>query len=179
MAEARDGSHVDQQTAIERWSEAAHPVLILVAKQYRATVTYKELAAQVQDATGVTTSQLFRYWIGKVLFSVGLACGRRAEPLLTALCVRADGTVGEGYAVAVRDRYGIEPADLEQHAAAERLACYRYFGASLPPDGGTPALTPQVAAKRQAPRRSKPPERGRCPTCQMRLPANGACHLCD
>ena len=35
------------------------------------------------------------------------------------------------------------------HAAVERLACYRYFGAQLPPDGGKQRLTPQVAAKRQ------------------------------
>ena len=40
------------------------------------------------------------------------------------------------------------PGDLDMHAAEERLRCYQSFGADLPPGGGRPALTPQIAARR-------------------------------
>ena len=41
------------------------------------------------------------YWIGDVLNRVSRDAFGRGEPLLSALCVKADGTVGERYAAAV------------------------------------------------------------------------------
>jgi hypothetical protein len=43
-----------------------------------------------------------------VLGTVAEACHARGEPLLSALCVHADGTVGPGYATALANAYGIE-----------------------------------------------------------------------
>jgi hypothetical protein len=63
-------------------------------------------------------------WIGKVLGAVAVDCHGRGEPLLSALCVRKDGTIGDGYADAVADTHGGDPpADFELHAAEERRRC--------------------------------------------------------
>ncbi len=53
-------------------------------------------------------------------------------------------------------------------------------GADLPADGGQPALTPQVAAKRRgvARRAREDARRPVCPTCNLELPATGQCDFC-
>ena len=49
------------------WAEAARPILIKTAQRYRAMTSYKDLAAQMQDATGITTSQPMQHWMADVL----------------------------------------------------------------------------------------------------------------
>lgn len=151
-----------------------------IARQYHAVVTYGELADAVQEATGIRTRMLLSNWIGRVLGAVSADCHRRDEPMLSSLCVHADGGVGPGYAEAVIERYGGKaPEDLDQHAAEERLKCYRHFGADLPPDGGRPVLTPQVAARRADTKRaSRAEDRKVCPTCHIQLPLSGQCDFC-
>ena len=144
-----DGSRVEFPAAIAAWTSAALPVLERVAGSYHATITYKELGKEVQEATGIKTRVLLMNWIGQILGGVSRESHRKGQPMLSALCVHSDGTVGNGYAEAIAENYGgPSTADLDMHAAEERLRCYRYFGADLPPGGGTPALTPQVAAGR-------------------------------
>jgi hypothetical protein len=113
-----DGSAVTQADAVLSWADVARPVLIEVARSYHATISYKDLAEAVEASTGIRTRLLLQNWIGRVLGTVSSDCHRRNEPLLSALCVHADGSVGAGYAQAVRDAYGGDlPADLERHAA--------------------------------------------------------------
>jgi hypothetical protein len=130
---------------------------------YHATITYKDLAEEVQATSGIRTRRLLQNWIGDVLGTVAEDCHQAGEPLLSALCVRADGTVGPGYGKAVVDNFGGDPPDdLDMHAAVERLECHRFFGAQLPADGGSPALTPLVAAAR---RHLMLPISGQCDNC--------------
>jgi hypothetical protein len=144
-----DNSPVDFGEAVSAWTAAALPALERVTRRYRANITYKELAEEAQEATGIRTRVLMMNWIGQVLGGASRESHRRGQQMLSALCVHADGTVGDGYAEAVVENYGgTPPADLDMHAAEERLRCYLYFRADLPPGGGTPALTPQVAARR-------------------------------
>lgn len=177
-----DGTPVAFADALVAWTAAAVPVLEGVARTYHATITYQELGQEVQDAAGIRTRMLLRYWIGRVLGGVARTCHRQGHPILSALCVRGDGTVGAGYAEAITENYGQTPEDIEMHAALERLRCYRHFGADLPPGGGEPALTPQVAARRaQAARWARPPAHipARCPTCNLVLPVTGRCDTCQ
>jgi hypothetical protein len=179
----RDQSPVAFSDAIGAWVVAARPALERTARKYRALITYKELAEEVQSVSGIRTKSLMTNWIGDVLGAVSRGCHAIGEPLLSSLCVRADGTVGPGYAIAVVENFGGEPPeDLDMHAANERLSCYRHFGAELPSDGGTPALTPQVAAARTRVRRQTSPAeawRPFCPTCHLMLPMSGQCDYCS
>lgn len=170
----REAAEAGSETAREAWSEAAREVLLEAAGRYRSVVTYKELAYQVQYRTGIRTGQLMHYWIGDVLGRVSADCARRGEPLLSSLCVNAEGSVGAGYAPAAGDAYGETPGDPDDHAARERLECHRRFNASdLPPDGGSPAPV-RVRVERKA--RERPV--ATCPTCHMQLPATGICDEC-
>lgn len=168
--------------AKEEWAAVARPILERVAGSYQSTITYQELAQQVQDETGIRTRMLVHYWIGEVLGRVARQCHAEGLPLLSSLCVNAEGSVGESYAVALADTYGRElPDDLDVQAAAERLECYRRFATDLPPDGGRPALTPKLASsrayKRQMATRDAP--RPVCPTCNLQLPLTGRCDQCE
>ena len=47
------GNPVDCQVALFEWEEAARPALLAVARRYHATVTYQDLAEDVQHRSGV------------------------------------------------------------------------------------------------------------------------------
>ena len=125
-----------------------------------------------------------RNWIGGVLEIVVHKCAREGSPALTALVVRKNsGMVGEGYDAVLRAE-GIPPLEdemqRENHAAQARLACYRWAKApDLPPDGGTAALAPILAAKVARQRKSTPARPSAfCPHCNMAIPTTGRCDNC-
>jgi hypothetical protein len=173
------GNAVEMARAKVLWAQAARPLLERVASRYGEYITYGTLAKEVQELAQIWTRQLIHYWIGEVAFMAH----RADEPLLSSLVVDAQHEVGSGYRSAVLSVYGndADVEDLQMHAAMERLRCYRYFGATLPPDGGKPMLTTRVAQRRsnqaQA-RRAATPLRY-CPNCHIQLPASGQCDMCS
>jgi hypothetical protein len=174
----RDAAEVGVEESRDAWAEAARPILVEVAQHYHQVITCKDLAARAQWVTGVRSSQQMHYWIGDVLKRVSIDSFGRGEPLLSALCVSSDGSVGERYATAVAATSGDLTDDVDDHAAAQRLACYRYFEASdLPADGGSAALTAQLAARRARARKVRLAEApiDVCPTCHTQLPATKVC----
>ncbi len=179
-----DGSEVSYEDAVVKWTAVAVPHLETVASTYGSYVTYKEFGEAVQEAAGVRTKILVHQWVGKVLTAVTAGSGEADGPMLTALVVRQDQTIGAGYAKAAAARDGEVPEDPELHAARQRLACYERYGATLPSNGGEARFTPRVAAVRSgrlasgAPR-PDPPKRPACPTCFITLPASGLCHNCE
>jgi hypothetical protein len=52
-----DGSRVEFAAAVAAWTAAAVPVLEQVARTYNATISYKELGDEVQQATGIPSVQ--------------------------------------------------------------------------------------------------------------------------
>ena len=200
--ETRDASEVGSTNARAAWAEAARPVLLEAAGRYRATITYKKLADAVQQSTGIATTQPMHQWIGDVLGRVTDECQSRGEPLLSSLCVSVQGSVGEGYADAVEHARGSRPTDPDDHAANERLECYRHWQAGgLPRDGGTPLRTAHFKTVRKAaapkPARTPAPRKASarapkpateapapkaiplCPRCFTQVPASGICDYCD
>jgi hypothetical protein len=160
----------------------ARQTLEQVAHVYPSTINYGGLAEEVQSSTGIRTRQVVHHWIGDILGSVTTDCAKNGEPLLSALCVRQDGSIGDGYAAALVEAYGgLAPDDVEMAAAEERLRCYQYFGAPMPPDGGRAVLTPTVAARRRLASRRAREDRVRpsCPSCHIRLSASGECEYCN
>lgn len=162
-------------------AEAAREVLLGTAGRYHDVITYQALGAAVVERTGVHTKQLLQYWISDVLLRVARECAARDEPNLASLCVNNTGSVGEGYRAAVLAVTGEEPADADDHAATQRLACHRHFEATnLPESGGQAALAPKLAASRSRARKNawEAREIPLCPTCNLALPANGVCDEC-
>ena len=153
-----------------------------VAGTYNATISYAELADAVQASTGVVTTQQMRHWIGPVLAYVTEELPGPLRAVLSALCVKADGSVGAGYASSIEKVRGARPDDPEMDAARERLACYQAYGATLPADGGRPTLNgiERERRERAALRASKViPPRAACPECHMQLLTSGICGTCD
>jgi hypothetical protein len=176
-----DGSAVAFADAVAAWAVAARPALIDAARRYNRVITYGELGEEVQQRTGIRTRMLLTNWIGKVLGEVAAYSVKSGDILLTALCVHQDGTVGAGYADAVKMVEGTEPEDIEIHAAGTRLIAYRQYATDVPTDGGEPTLTPQETARRKAKASRRVAERPAriCPSCFTVLPASGRCDYCD
>jgi hypothetical protein len=168
-----DEAPVPNAEAIAAWALVAREELQRTAGNYHATITYSELAEAVQVGTGIRTKRLLQHWIGHVLGAVAASCHGKSEPLLSSLCVNAEGSVGPGYEVALLQTYGPPaPQDLDRHAAEERLQCHRYFGAEMPTAGGVAALTPKLAQQRARARQKQLAEAPRdvCPNCfQVKL----------
>lgn len=115
------GSTVTQANAIAAWTVVASDLLLMTARRYHSVITYKELAAEVQEASGIRTTQRLDYWIGRLLENVAIEAARRGEPPITALCVHQDGTIGPGYARAPKSVESDSNADVDQLAAEPRL----------------------------------------------------------
>jgi hypothetical protein len=179
---SRDAADLGPELSRSAWAESARPVLIETAGTYRAVLTYKELAAEVQERSGIRTAQPIHHWIGDVLGRVARDSASRDEPLLSSLCVNAQGEVGSSYAAAILELTGEAPADPDDHGARQRLACYRRFDAAgLPADGGSSALVPRLAEARSRALRAAKAARevATCPTCHMALLPTGVCDTCD
>ena len=187
---------VGQEHARATWALAARERLVETAGVYHATIGTKELADFVQRRSLIKTTQLPTHWIGDVLGRVSEECARRGEPFLAALCVDARGHVGAGYVTSVEQLRGPISGDPDEHAAHERLDCYRHFGATLPEGGGEPAYAPVArtaaegaASRVRAARATKPKVAPKpvveekplvvCPVHFTVVPANGVCDMCD
>ncbi|MGD9959725.1 hypothetical protein [Nocardioides sp.] len=196
-----EAATIGSEAARETWALAARHLLADVAADYHAVMTVQELGEGVQQRSRIRTRQAVHYWIGDVLFRVASDCERRREPNLGALCIRADGTMGDWYADTILTLRSESVNDADEHAAFERLECYRRHGAEIPPGGGEPARTVRVPGARtrptsrvgapaRSPRAGKPTKPARvaksdapppkvCDRCFMALPASGICDYCD
>ena len=173
-----DDSRVAQAEALCAWTPIALEELIATARTYDAVITYKELALRVQDASGIRTRVLITNWIGTLLEQVAILAKERAEPPLTALCVRHDGTIGDGYLRAPKSVADQPGADIEMYAAEHRLLCYQKYAKDLPADGGSPRLTLAVERRRRAQKAVSAPEPVTCPNCFVTLPTTTVCDYC-
>ena len=172
--------HVSQREAFAAWTPAAYEALLRTARRYRSVITYKEVAAAVQEASRITTNQRLDNWIGGLLEAVAVLAKERGEPPLTSLCVHQDGTIGPGYARAPKSTHDDPDADVDDLAAHHRLLCYRAYAEDLPRDGGEAALTPQIAAARARRKASEPAApRPVCPSHYLELSTTGVCAMCD
>lgn len=126
-----EGRFVFMNDALDSWEPFAVALLKDTARTYNGFVTYKQLCDVVQAQSCVRHDGLLTNWIGSPLGRVVDHCVREQNPQLSALCVKEDETVGEGYrhAAAVGGETGrIGLNELDDHAARTRLECYRYFG---------------------------------------------------
>lgn len=176
---------ITREEAEQAWAPQAHQILKRVAATYQSLIDHGDLASEIQESSGIHTRRQVRSWIGPVLAEVARMNHEADEPPLTALVVhKADGTVGSGYDEVLRltgePEVGEDLVAREKHAAAARMDCYRWAGATMPSGGGRPALSPryeQLQARYRKERRAdeKP---NICSTCFMAIPPTGVCDNC-
>ncbi|MGM7667634.1 HNH endonuclease [Microbacterium sp. A93] len=150
MAQRNDGTEVPHSEALQQWAAVAYEELKRVAGTYNKVISYAGLRTVLHEETGLTTGMLMQNWIGGVLEIAAQRAADANEPPLTSLCVRGDGTIGDGYMRAPKAVTPSSTSDVEQLAAEHRLLCYAAFATDMPADGGTPMLPPEVALRRRA-----------------------------
>jgi len=164
------------------WTKAAREELLRVASDYQRVITYTELWDHVQEVTGLRTNVPMRHGVGKLLASVVHLSHAMGDPPITSLCVRQDGTIGDGYVFALEVNGQSPPHDLEMQAAEDRLTCYQQLATNVPSDGGKPYFTAEVRRKRDYAARatsSRPKIEGAmCPNCNTQMPLTGVCDNC-
>ena len=170
--------------AEDAWAKAARDILTTVAGTYHKLIDRTDLAAQVQDVSGIRSSKNPHYWLSRVLAQVAAVNVVDGVPPLTALVVhRQTGAVGDDYDEVLR-LIGADPITdevaREKHAAEARMECYRWAGATMPASGGHPALSPRldqrIVRERKRARDEAAPTV--CPTCFMAIPPTGVCDNC-
>ncbi len=146
---AGSGMALNKDQALFELAKAARELLIEVAGTYRATITYRQLGADLQKRAGVRVGST-PGWLVEVLAMVVHVCHRLAEPPLTALVVNhTDGTVGQPYDEALRTA-GLPlagPDAREDAAAAARLECYRRYAPNVPADARPTRVSVQAAQR--------------------------------
>ena len=122
-----DGEVLSQAEAQKEWVSIGREVLIAVARRRDLTISYSDFASVIQNESGVRTTKPLPQWIGGVLDLIGLECASSGEPLLSALCVRRDGSIGQGFARQYEQVYGAGGAfGLEDAAYMEQERCWSF-----------------------------------------------------
>lgn len=167
MPHRANGSYVSNADALTAWTPIARDALLATARIYRAVLGDDELAAAVQQRSGIRHDQPANVWIGKLLDRIAIETQRHGEPPLAALCV----------------------GDSDDERAAERrLLCYRAYADDLPADGGVAEVRRRIAVRREPRRRSVTTPRVwaaapslrevTCPSCWMIVAARPTCSSC-
>lgn len=168
---------------MDRWAEAAVPILERVAATHRGHITYSGLRNEVLGDEH--TDQLLSNWSYGVLNRVIKLCEERGLPALTSLVVQeATGMVGKGFNGVIEGSGQDAPdtqLEREMAAAVERLRCYRLYCPNVPADA-KPELTRKYDEYRADVVRKNKPERqepSACAVCGYILLPNGDCGHCQ
>jgi hypothetical protein len=130
VIEAIEDETDEDRSKLDRYTEVARRILVDVARA-GTTITYGSLAERLVEETEVEERRPINWWIGNVLAEVAKINHQQGEPLMSSLVVRAsDGRVGDGYLGLGEEILGEDPDDGEEHAALQRVRCYRFFAAT-------------------------------------------------
>jgi hypothetical protein len=171
--------------AYDAWEPFAIALLANTATNPDGTTTYGRLSTFVQAETGITHNALLSNWIGGLLARVIDYCQHEGTPHLSSLCVKENGSVGDGFRWVLDAKKTISgnmsSKDLDDYAAKERIECYRYFGVENPSYSEDRIFTTKVAAAREA-RRARERQAAMptlCKVCHTQLPNSGVCYYCE
>ena len=190
-----DSTPVSTEEALREWAEATYNVLVGIASRYGRVISPYQLAALVQERTGVRSTEPAPSWLGRVLTIVVHRCHATDEPPLTSLVVnRSNGTVGPAYSEVQRVAGSRALNDLarEKAAAQGRLDSYRRYATDVPANAAPvmpstfrarrdrPVRTPRAAAPKRPVVAEVPdvPTSRICPRCYLETPIEGDCQNC-
>jgi hypothetical protein len=166
MPHRPNGTYVSNSDALTAWTPLARDILLTTAQSYHAVITDEQLAAEVQQRSGILHDQPAGLWIDKLLDRVTAETRRREEPPLAALCIGGSD---------------------DRVKADRRLQCYRAYATDLPADGGIPDIQQRLvaaprprtaAAPRIRPAATPSLREVTCPSCWMIVAARPTCSSC-
>lgn len=190
-----DSSPVTTEDALRIWADATYTVLVSIASRYGRVISPDQLAALIQERTGVKSTEPAPNWMGRVLTLVVHRCYATGEPPLTSLVVnRSTGAVGPAYSEVQRVNGSRALNDLarEKAAAQGRLDSYLKYASDVPPNAA-PMLSSALKTRRdkpvRAPRTAAPkrpvvaevpdvPTSRICDRCYLETPIDGECQNC-
>lgn len=88
MPHRTNRSYVSNADAYTAWAPFAREILLAAAASERGGCTYSELAAAVQEQSGISTDQPAAEWVGKLLARVDADAAKRGEEPLASHCVQ-------------------------------------------------------------------------------------------
>lgn len=146
----QDGTPLSIEEGDSLRAQIAYEILRELAHTWGAVTTYGGLAAEIEGRSGITDTQRRQWWISRVLDAAAVLAVEHGEPPLTALCVGATGSVGDGYLAAVKMATASRATDPEVAAAEDRLLCYRFFAdLGSAPVRQRPTLPPTLQSARR------------------------------
>lgn len=148
---AHDGTPISTTEANALRSRIAYDILRETATTWGGITTYGQLAAEIETRSGIADTQRRQWWISAVLDGAAKLAVEQDEPPVTALCVNAQGKIGDGYLHAPKIPSASTSPDAELSAAEDRLLCYERFAApSEAPARRHAVLPPSVQLERRA-----------------------------
>jgi hypothetical protein len=81
-------TYVSNADAYTAWTPFAHDILLATAASESGRITYNDLAAAVQEHSGISTDQPAAEWVGKLLARVDAEAAKRGEEPLGSHCVQ-------------------------------------------------------------------------------------------
>lgn len=190
-----DSSPVTTEDALRLWADATYTVLVAIASRYGRVISPDQLAALIQERTGVKSTEPAPNWLGRVLTLVVHRCHATGEPPLTSLVVnRSTGAVGPAYSEVQRVNGSRALNDLarEKAAAQGRLDSYNRYASDVPANA-QPVMSSQFKTRRdklvRTPRAAAPkrpvveevpdvPTSRICDRCYLETPIDGECQNC-
>lgn len=156
--------------ATREWALHGHDILEEVAPRYGRSITFADLAHEVQRRSGIHTDLAADTWLPDVISEVASRAQEAGEPRLTEFV----------------EPPGEAPAEV---VSAARLEAHRAYGAKIPDPAApkrrtTRARATSSASAARTPRPTKPTpveERRRplCPSCFIEVPDSGICDNCS
>lgn len=88
MPHRANRTYVSNADAYTAWTPFAREILLAAAASERGVITYGDLAAAVQEQSGISTDQPAVEWVGKLLARVDADAAKRGERPLGTHCVQ-------------------------------------------------------------------------------------------
>jgi hypothetical protein len=119
-------SYVSNADAYTAWTPFAREILLEAAASDRGVTTYSDLAAAVQERSGISTDQPAAEWVGRLLARVDADAEKRGEERLSSYCAQPRTPVTRR-ATAARSRATPAVRRITTESTRREVTCHSCF----------------------------------------------------
>ncbi len=119
-------SYVSNADAYTAWTPFAREILLETAASDRGAITYSDLAAAVQERSGISTDQPAAEWVGRLLTRVDDDAAKRGEEPLGSYCAQPRTPVAQR-ATAARSRATPAVRRIPTASTRREVTCHSCF----------------------------------------------------